>query len=116
MNTKNNIQVAGFLPKDATNKQFSNNQVFNFSIGISSFEGEGEDKKKNTAFLNVKVWQKNVTPETAAALKKGALVQVSGKLQVDAWKKGEETKTALVIVADSIELVTKKEDNAETQK
>ena len=115
MSTKNNIQVAGFLPKDATSKQFTNSKVYNFTIGVSSFEGEGENKEKNTAFIAVKIWGKHITDEQAAILKKGALVQLSGKLHVDAWKKGEETKTALVIVADSVELVTKENSNEETQ-
>ena len=114
MSTKNNIQVAGFLPKDATSKQFTNSKVYNFTIGVSSFEGEGENREKNTAFIAVKIWDKHITDEQAAILKKGALVQLSGKLMVDAWKKGEEKRTALVIVADSIEPVTKKENNGDT--
>ena len=115
MSTKNNIQVAGFLPKDATSKQFTNSKVYNFTIGVSSFEGEGENKEKNTAFIAVKIWGKHITDEQAAILKKGALVQLSGKLSVNAWKDGEQKRTALVIIADSVELVTKENSNEETQ-
>lgn len=115
MSTKNNIQVAGFLPKDATSKQFTNNKVYNFTIGVSSFEGEGEKREKNTAFIAVKIWGKNITDEQASILKKGALVQLSGKLSVNAWKDGEQKRTALVIIADSVELVTKEDATEETQ-
>ena len=114
----NSISIVGYLPKDATTKNFENNNaVHTFDLGKAITIGEGDSKDKASAYFRVKVWKKNISEDTVALLKKGALVSVKGNMTVEAFKgKDGKNHANWVIVADSVELVTKKDENTEDNK
>ena len=65
----------------------------------------------------MKVWKKNISEDTVALLKVGALVDVKGTITVEAFKgKDGNNHAKWVIVADSVEIVPKKGKNDEGDK
>ena len=114
----NSISIVGYLPKDATTKNFENNNaVHTFDLGKSITIGEGDSKDKASAYFRVKVWKKNISEDTVALLKVGALVDVKGTITVEAFKgKDGNNHAKWVIVADSVEIVPKKGKNDEGNK
>ena len=114
----NSISIVGYLPKDATTKNFENNNaVHTFDLGKSANIGEGKKQEKVSAFIRVKVWKKNISDDTLALLKKGALVSVKGNFTVEAFKgKDDKNHANWLIVADSVEIVPKNDKNDEGEK
>ena len=112
----NNINISGFLPKDATIKVFEKKVLVLFSIGLTKIEGEGENKEEKAAFIDVKAWFDKDKQHEADFLKKGAIVDIKGFLAVNAWKNAEGVeKTGIVIIAQELKPTVFDKDKKEEQ-
>lgn len=75
----NRIEIIGHVGADAEIKEFQNNQVINFSVGVSESYTKKDTNEKitNTVWFECARWGNNT--QIAQYLKKGAQVFVSGK-------------------------------------
>lgn len=77
--------IVGRITRDATVKNLKNDrQVVEFSVAVNDFyKRKGEEKGVNVAtFYNCSFW---LNPKSAERLRKGALVQLFGRLSVNAY-------------------------------
>jgi len=74
-------------------------QYAKFSLAINEYFGRGDDRTDRTQFYNVLVVNKS--SENASRIKKGDLVLVDGRPDVDAYiSKDGEAKANMVVFAD----------------
>lgn len=77
--------IVGRITRDATVKNLKDDrQVVEFSVAVNDFyKKKGEEKGVNVAtFYNCSFW---LNPKSAERLRKGALVQLFGRLTVNAY-------------------------------
>jgi single-strand DNA-binding protein len=77
--------IVGRVTRDATVKNLKDDrQVVEFSVAVNDFyKKKGEEKGVNVAtFYNCSFW---LNPKSAERLRKGALVQVFGRLSVNTY-------------------------------
>ena len=95
----NAVLITGHLGRDAEMKHFASGQsVVTFSIALNT----GTKDKPRTCWIDIKAWNQ---PESALdALKKGAAITVTGRIDSESWedKKTGEKKSKMVVVADLI--------------
>lgn len=105
----NSITVTGRLGKDPEQRHTQGGKtVTNFSLAVD--DGWGENKK--TIWLGIVTWEK--TAELASKyLKKGSKVLISGALQIRQYESGDQTKTAVEIVARQLEFLDSKSSSNE---
>ena len=110
------MEIVGRLTKDAKVETLkSEKQVVNFSIAINdSYKPkDSDDLVKITTYVNCSYW---INPGIAQYLTKGALVELSGRIGVNAYKDmQDEAKASLTFHVNSIKLHGKpKTGNDET--
>ena len=80
------MNIIGRITKDAKVKQLKDDrQVVEFSVAVNDyFKKKGAEKGETVAtFFNCSYWR---NPKGADRLKKGTLVELSGRLSVNAYK------------------------------
>lgn len=95
-----------FLPKDAEIKTASNgNKYAKFSVGAKTRYKTKDEWKEKQQYYNCSLWGKNVD-DYGPELKKGALVNITAKLENRSWvdKEGNK-KTILDIIVTSIDFL-----------
>lgn len=105
----NVVALVGRAGRDAEIKYLepSGTAKANFSLALDRF---GKDKDKGPVWVRVELWEK--TAQIAADyVKKGSLVGVSGRLDVQKWKdaKTGDDRELMVVVAHDLRLLGKKE-------
>jgi single-strand DNA-binding protein len=99
------MELTGRLTGDALISTLKDQrQVINFTIAINdSYKPKGSDAvKKLTTFVNCSFWR---TPGIAAYLKKGTLVELFGRISVNAWiNTSGEAKASLNFHVSNIKL------------
>lgn len=99
------MEIVGRLTKDAKVETLkSEKQVVNFSIAINdSYKPKGSDELvKITTYVNCSYW---INPGIAQYLVKGTLVELSGRIGVNAYKDMEdEPKASLTFHVNSVKL------------
>jgi single-strand DNA-binding protein len=110
------MEIVGRLTKDAKVETLkSEKQVVNFSIAINdSYKPKGSDEfVKITTYVNCSYW---INPGIAQYLTKGTLVELSGRIGVNAYKDmQDEAKASLTFHVNTIKLHGKpKSGNDET--
>lgn len=95
----------GRVTADATvNTLKDERQVVNFSVAINDYykAKNSTEAKKAVTFIRCAYW---VSPRIAERLQKGALVEITGRLHVDAWKGMDgEARASLNCHANSIKV------------
>jgi len=89
------IQFTGGLTADATVKTIEDErQVVNFSVAINDYykPKDAEEGKQLTTFINCAYW---INTKIAGVLKKGAVVEIAGRLFTEAYLSGNEPKASL---------------------
>ena len=78
------VQLIGRITKDAKVTELKDEKkVVNFSIALNdSHKSKGGEVVKHTTFVNCAYW---VNPANAAYLTKGTLIEVNGRLSVNAY-------------------------------
>lgn len=98
----NVVTFTGRLTSDAELKQSKAGNAFcNFRMAVNGVEDN------ETLFLNVVIFGK-MAESLGPILTKGNLVGVSGKLKEDKYEKDGQERTALSVVANSVQLGPKK--------
>jgi len=99
------MEIVGRLTKDAKVETLKNEkQVVNFSIAINdSYKPKGSDELvKITTYVNCSYW---INPGIAQYLTKGSLVELSGRIGVNAYKDmQDEAKASLTFHVNSIKM------------
>lgn len=109
----NQITLVGRLTSDLEIKEVGDSKVANFSLAVprnyKNAEGEYE-----TDFINCSVWG-NIATNTAEYCKKGDVVGVVGRLQIDSYedKEGNKRHSAKVNVEKVTFLSSKKVETEE---
>ena len=97
--------LIGRLTKDAViSKLKDDRQVVNFTLAVNdSYKPKGSDTwSTNTTFFNCAYW---ISPKVADRLKKGNLVEITGRAYVNAYNDMQgEAKASLNCHVDSIKV------------
>ena len=98
----NHIVIMGRLTRETEYRTTGNGtSVVNFTVAVDR-DFSGQDTEKETDFIDCVAWRKTAEFVTRY-IRKGAMVVVSGRLQIRSWtdKDGNRRRTAEVI-ADSV--------------
>jgi single-strand DNA-binding protein len=78
------VQLFGRITSDASvTETKGGKKVVNFSIALNdSYKPKGGEVVKTTTYVNCSYW---LNPENAAYLTKGKLIEVGGRMSVDAY-------------------------------
>ena len=98
----NHIVIMGRLTREPEYRTTGNGtSVVNFTVAVDR-DFSGQDAEKETDFIDCVAWRKTAEFVTRY-IRKGAMVVVSGRLQIRSWtdKDGNRRRTAEVI-ADSV--------------
>lgn len=105
----NNIALIGRVTKDLESKIAGNTTVCNFTIAVNrKFAKEGQQKAD---FINCVCFGK-VAENLCKYQSKGSLIGVNGSLNIDQYQKDGENKSFTKVVANEIEFLGGKGDNA----
>jgi len=101
----NRIEIIGHIGADAETKEFQNNQVINFSVGVSeSYTDKNNEKVTKTFWFECAKWGNNT--QIAQYIKKGQQVFISGKPNNRAYQNSNgETVVVNGITVENIKLI-----------
>ena len=87
------MEIVGRITADATVKELEDGRnVVHFTIAVNDrYKPKGREVVKVTTFYNCSYW---ISPKKAEVLKKGTLVQVSGRLSLHAYAGADGTAKA----------------------
>jgi len=110
----NKAFLIGRLVRDPeTRVTLSGISVTRFTVAIDrSFKRNDPDKV--TDFLRIVTWRR-LAEICGQYLKKGKLVAIEGRLQVDSYEKDGEKKYSAEVVADNVQMLDKAQGNLEEQ-
>ena len=110
----NKAFLIGRLVRDPeTRVTMSGITLTRFTIAIDRFSRkEGEEKAAD--FIRVVTWRR-LAEICAQYMKKGKLVAVEGRLQLDTYEKDGETKESAEIVADNVRMLDRAHQDAEVE-
>ena len=107
------MEIVGRLTADAkVNTLKDGRQVVNFSVAVNdSYKPKGNEQAvKVTNYFNCSYW---VNPAIAEHLSKGTLVEIYGRIGVNAWTNADgEAKATLNFHVNNIKLHGKSKGNA----
>jgi len=97
------MTIIGRLTKNAVvNTLKDERKVVNFSIAVNdSYKPKGGERKQITTYYNCGYW---VSDRIAAHLKKGALVEVNGRISVSVYGDSDAPKASLNCHVNSIKI------------
>ncbi len=104
--TVNKVEISGFLGKDAEIRKFEKGRTLtSLSVATSeSYKNQKGEWVSNTTWHNVTMW-KSPDPEMVPHLKKGARVNVNGKLSTRKYTdKNGQTRYITEVIAGKIEV------------
>lgn len=96
------MQIIGRLTKDAEVRNLSmEKKVVNFSVAVNNrYTSKSGEKQEVTTFYDCSYW---ISEKVAPFLKKGGLVEVSGRVSARAWTgKDGEPRASLNLTASQI--------------
>ena len=89
----------------------NNNGRLNFAIAVNRAKKSGDDWVDEVSYLDFTCFGK-LADNMSKMLKKGTKVCVTGYIKQDRWTKDDKNYSKLSLIADSVELLSKKEDGA----
>ena len=99
----NNVSISGNLTRDA---ELKTEKVLKFIVAVRDRRKVGDEWQDVPNFIDCVVFGNRATG-LQPYLKKGVKVCVSGSLRQDKWQKDGETRTAIQVVANDVELMYK---------
>lgn len=113
MFSKQKVFICGRICKSETRNTTSGTVVVNFSIPVENSYKEGGEWKKNTTWFNCVTFNPN--SYLLERLKKGNFVAVEGRIEIQEYESGGETKTKMQLIVNSFDITlgTNKEDTAD---
>ena len=106
----NKVILLGNCGKDAEVRMVGENKVATFSLATTEKYKDSKtgEWKENTEWHNIVCWR-NTAEIADKYIKKGTQLFIEGKLRTGSWEKDGEKRYVTEIVADSIQLLGKKE-------
>ena len=115
MNDLNNLSLTGRVTRDAELRVTPNGaNVCSFGVASNRWYKKGEEFVEDTLFLDVTLWglaAENKTPQ----LKKGALIYLVGRLQLDQWEKDGNKHSKISCVAQTVSVGKLQSENKDKQ-
>lgn len=94
----NDVKLLGHLAKDTEIKYLpTGTAVALVRLALNRSFKQNDEWKKETCFIDVKVWGRHA--ENCAALKKGEQLLVNGRLSQDTWEKDGKTCSKIYVTA-----------------
>lgn len=112
----NRVILAGNLTRDPELRYTpSGTAVTDLSLAINNVRGRGTDRKEDTIFVDVTVWDRQAE-NCCEYLAKGRPVLVEGRLRQDTWEDRETGKkrSRLVVVAQNVQFLGKSEESSQS--
>lgn len=113
MTDTNMIYFIGRIVKDAVLEEKNNVTFSKFTVAVNRDVRVGEEKKTETSFINLTIFDKYAKKMTEY-LTKGTQVSITGHIKENKWSDENGNHSILVVVAEKIQLLggsKKKEDN-----
>ena len=106
----NRVLILGNCGKDPEVRVVGENKVASFSVATTEKykDSKSGEWKENTEWHNIVCWR-NTAELAEKYIKKGTQLFIEGKLRTRSWEKDGEKRYVTEIVADSIQLLGKKE-------
>ncbi len=106
----NKVIILGNCGKDPEVRVVGENKVATFSVATTEKYKDSKtgEWKENTEWHNIVCWR-NTAELAEKYIKKGTQLFIEGKLRTRSWDKDGEKRYVTEIVADSIQLLGKKE-------
>ena len=102
------ITAIGHLGGDATVNNYQGNQVINFNLAVTDdIKKQDGTWEQRTVWYHCSYW----SDRNAEPLKKGTLVIVEGKPQVEMWEKDGVKKAQGKIIVESMRILSKADGN-----
>lgn len=102
------IKVIGHLGADATVNHYEGRQVINFNLAVADdIKKQDGSWEQRTVWYHCSYWN----DRNAEPLKKGTLVIVEGKPQVEIWEKDGVKKAQGKIIVEGIRILSKPDVN-----
>ena len=109
---ENNTVLTGIVGSDAQIRQFTTASVARFPLAVSRLEKNGEETNRVSAFVNVEAWRKNENTKDFDIIKKGALITVHAYLKPETWTdKDGVSHSRIILVATKLYLAPDKADS-----
>ena len=97
----NAISITGGITRDPETRDVGSTTVTNLGVAVNRrFQRNGEWEEE-TSFFDVTAWG-DLGTNTAASVRNGTRVSVSGYLKQETWEKDGDKRSKVVIVADDI--------------
>lgn len=111
----NRAILLGRVGKDVEVKEVSGVKCAAFTIATSErYKDKNGEVKENTEWHNIVAWR-TTADICERFVRKGDQVYVEGKIKYRTWESNGEKRYATDIVADKVEVLTKREANAGAQ-
>lgn len=107
----NKVVLVGRVTRDPEVRQTANSSVADLTVAVNRTFGKGEDRKEETAFVDVTLWG----PQAEIAgkyVKKGSEVGIEGRLTFEKWEKDGEKRSKLKVTAEQLHLGAKQNDGS----
>lgn len=110
MPSLNQVTLIGNLTRDPEHKKLSSGRsVCNFGLALNDRYKNSEGKYVDKAtFVDITVWG-NLADVAAEFLTKGSLVNIVGKLNLETWETDGQKRSKLIVVADTMQFLDRKE-------
>jgi single-strand DNA-binding protein len=108
MNSLNSVLIEGNLVRDPEKKDLDNgSRLCTFSVATNRYFNQNNEKKAETSFFDVEVWNK--TAELCLkTLSKGRGVRVVGRLKQERWADKEgKNHSKVKVIGETVEFKTK---------
>ena len=106
--------VAGNLVRDVELRYTPNGKaVCNLNLAINNTYGKGEEKKQDTVFMDVVVWN-GMAEACNNYISKGSPIYVEGRLSQESWEDKEGKKRSKIkIIATRVQFLGPKKEEKE---
>ena len=112
MASLNKVLFIGNLTRDPELKFTSSGAaVANFGLAVNRKYKQGEEWKTSVCFIDIVAWEK-LAENCAQYLKKGGLVLIEGRLELQTWEKDGQKRSKHEVVAHNIQFLDKKEEDS----
>jgi single-strand DNA-binding protein len=111
----NKAMIIGNCGKDAEVRMVGENKVATFTVATAERykDSKSGEWKENTEWHNIVCWR-HTADIAEKYIRKGTQLYIEGKIRTRSWEKDGDKRYVTEIVADTIQLLGKKEESAPT--
>ena len=111
----NYVCLIGRLVRDPEYRLTSSGiPVVRFTMAVDKFKRKDSQEENTADFIRIVAWRR-LAEICNQFLKKGKLVAIDGRLQIDSYEKDGIQKTSAEVVADNMQMLDRVSDNTFTQ-